>query len=121
MKTLVCWHDHGAYWFSRYLRKQFRHVFIVVLDRRDYWIGIDGMDGLPQTNVVAGVDFDLLGHYREQGFTVLEINADRAPRPLFLMAGTCTGLVKVMLGVRAPWIFTPYQLHRYLKRRIQHG
>ena len=122
MRTLVVFHDHGAFWFSKYLRWGFRHVFICVLDDAGYWIRLDGMKGLPSIEVAAGEKFDLASYYRrENGFTVLIIDADRAPRPPFLMAGTCVGLVKAMLGIRAAWVLTPYQLYRYLKRRTHHG
>lgn len=119
MKTLVCWHDHAAQRYGQYLRSGFRHVFIVVLDNRGYWVGVDGMDGCPEAGVVAGCDYDLIDYYRrERGFMVMQIDADRAPRGPFMMAGTCVGLVKAWLGVRAFWVITPYQLYRYLKRRV---
>jgi hypothetical protein len=80
------------------------------------------MTGLPELSVAAGESFDLASHLRrEHGFTVLKINAKRAPRPPFLMAGTCVGQVKAILGIRAARVQTPYQLYRYLKRRTQHG
>lgn len=69
---------------------------------------------------MAGEDYDLADFYREEGYTVISVNADRAPlsRPV---AATCVGMAKAVLGIRAFWVTTPYQLYRYIERRIQHG
>lgn len=116
--TLVVFHDHGAFWFSKYLRWGFRHVFVVVL-RNGYWVMLDGRAGLPELGVVAGVDYDLAGFYRrEHGFTVLGMTAPRRRPRSPVMLGTCVGAVKRVMGIRAAWVLTPYQLYRYLKRRF---
>ena len=117
MKALVCFHDHGAYWFSKYLKWGFRHAFVCVLDQRGYWIRIDGMKGMPSFEVMAGEGADLAGYLRrEHGFTVIEVEVERLPRQPFPMLGSCVGLVKAVLSIRAPWVLTPYQLYRYLRR-----
>lgn len=116
LRTVVVFHNHGDFWFSRFLQPGFRHVFICVRDGGQ-WIRIDGMRGLPEVAVLT--DFDI--YCSEPGFEVLEVNAYRAERPLFLMAGTCVGLVKAVLGVRAFNVLTPYQLYKYLKRSVKHG
>ncbi|NKB59010.1 MAG: hypothetical protein GKS00_22005 [Alphaproteobacteria bacterium] len=117
MDALVAFHDHGAFWFSRHLRWGFRHVFVVTLND-GYWVMLDGRDGVPVLEVVAGVDFDLAAFYRkEHGFTVLRVTAPGLPPCSPVMLGTCVGAVKRVLGLRAPWVLTPYQLYRYLKRR----
>ena len=114
MDALVVFHDHGYGRLRRFLRWGFRHVFIVVL-REGYWIALDGRAGLPELRVVAGADFDLAGHYRRQhGFTVLPVRAPRLMPRSPVMLGTCVGAVKRVLGLRAPWIVTPYQLYRHL-------
>lgn len=114
--ALVVFHDHGHGPFCRVLRWGFRHVFVAVL-RDGYWIALDGRAGLPDLQVVAGTDFDLAGHYRRRhGFIVLALRAPgKAPRTP-VMLGTCVGAAKRVLGLRAPWVVTPYQLYRHLKR-----
>lgn len=113
--ALVVFHDHGAFWFSKRLRWGFRHVFVVIRSN-GYWVMLDGRDGVPVLQVVAGADYDLAGFYRrEHGFTVLQVAAPRLRPHSPLMLGTCVGAVKRMLGLRAPWVLTPYQLFRYLK------
>ncbi len=115
MKALICFHDHGDWWFSKSLRWGFRHVFVVVWDERGYWVRLDGMKGVPKATVEAGDD-DLAGYYRrEHGFTVIEVQIERRERLPFLMVGTCVGMAKAFLGIRAPWVITPYQFYRYLR------
>ncbi len=113
--TLVVFHDHGHGFLRKCLRWGFRHVFVAVLNN-GYWIVLDGQAGVPVLEVVAGADFDLAGYYRrEHGFTVLGVTAPR-DRPAWpLMFGTCVGAVKRVLGLRAPWVLTPYGLYRCLK------
>ncbi len=114
MRALICFHNHGAGPFAKYLERGFRHVFIAVLNE-GYWIRIDGQGGLPVYEVVAGEDYDLQTFYRQQsGFTVKAVEADRAPLRWPFMQANCVGLVKRTLGINAPFVFTPYQLYRYL-------
>lgn len=42
----------------------------------------------------------------------------RSPEPRAMMRGpmTCVEFVKGVLGIRRPWIVTPHQLYRYLRR-----
>ena len=41
---------------------------------------------------------------------------DLPRRALWPAALTCVGVVKRILGVRAPWVLTPWQLFRHLSR-----
>lgn len=76
--------------------------------------------GLPVFKVVAGEDCDLAQHYRERhGFTVFSLEAPRRDPLTPFMFGTCVGAAKRVLGLNAPWIVTPYQLFKELRRR--HG
>lgn len=85
------------------------------MENDGYWVRLDGMKGLPLLQVVGGDD--LAGHYRrEHGFTVIERDIERQPRPMFFMFASCVGVVKAALGIRAPWVITPHQLYRYLRR-----
>lgn len=81
---------------------------------------MDGRMGQPVLEVIAGEDFDLINHYRQQhGFTVVSVDAPRREALSPFMFATCVGAAKRMLGIRAPWVLTPYQLYRYL--RSSHG
>ncbi len=114
MKAVVCFHDHGSHVLSRLLKPGFKHVFVAVL-HGDYWIMIDGRDGIPVIKVVAPGDYDLANFYRGEGFTVIETNQRPvAPRGPFAIAN-CVGLAKAILSVRSTAI-TPYGLYRFLRR-----
>lgn len=113
MRAIAVFHDHGCGRLRPLLRPGFRHCFCAVRSSA-YWIVIDGRRGLPVIEVVAGAETDLAAFYRGLGYTVAEIAAaPRAPRQPVAFA-TCVGVVKRVLGVRAPFAFTPHQLWKRL-------
>lgn len=89
----------------------------MALCSRDYWIRIDGMSGIPDVEVLAGSDFDLAKFYRDEGFSVVDLEVgDKPPLGPFVLAN-CVGLTKTLLGIRKPLIVTPYGLYHYLRRK----
>lgn len=115
--ALAVFHDHGYGPLRHLLRRGFRHVFVAVR-RKGYWIVLDGCAGLPVLEVVAGADDDLAGFYRRtHGFTVIALDAPREFPRAPVMLATCVGAAKRVLGLRAPWVVTPYQLYCHLRRR----
>lgn len=61
-------------------------------------------------------DFDLLTFYTEQGHTVLvgsglKLKPSRYPLGEFL---TCVNVTKRLLRVQSFWVWTPWQLFRFL-------
>ncbi len=114
--ALVVFHHHGAGLSSRWLHKYCKHVF-VALASDQHWITIDGRAGQPVFEVVARRDFDLADFYRRQGLVVVETMRRPGRRCAWpWMAATCVGATKRILGLRAPWVLTPYQLLKYLTR-----
>jgi L-ascorbate metabolism protein UlaG (beta-lactamase superfamily) len=115
MTAYVVFHEHGNHWLDPLLHPRFRHCFVVVPDPAGYWIRIDGMDGRVGVEVVAALDFDIKSFYEGEDFTVVEVNKrGRIRLPITLT--NCVGMVKTVLGINAPWVWTPYQLHRNLTR-----
>ena len=111
----------GVAWL-RWLRRGFRHCFVAVDDGVE-WLTIDPLlhrlevraSGLPS-------DFDLADAYRRMGLTVAEVvpapvPLRRAPLGLF----TCVETAKRVLGMRAPWVVTPWQLYRRVARATPRG
>nr|WP_246513358.1 hypothetical protein [Azospirillum picis] len=100
----------------RLLKPGFRHCLALLNDGRR-WVAVDPLAGFTEVTVLdLPADFDLPGWYRARGLTV-----DAAPprRP----AGsapwgpfTCVEAVKRLIGLRAPRVLTPWQLHRHLAR-----
>ena len=112
--ALVVFHDHGCHWADPLLKRGFRHCFVTVADG-PYWVEIDGLAGVPHVQVKCGTDFDLAGFYRGHEFTVVEVSIGESPPPGPLAVANCVGLVKTVIGLYAPLVFTPYQLYRRLE------
>lgn len=106
----------GVRWL-RWLRPGFRHCFVAVDDGIE-WLTVDPLlhrleiraSGLPSA-------FDLAAEYRRMALAVLEVvpapvPLRRAPLGLF----TCVETAKRLLGIRARWVLTPWQLHGWLSR-----
>ena len=107
----------GVRWL-RWLKPGFRHCFVAVDDGIE-WLTVDPLlhrleiraSGLPSA-------FDLAAEYRRMALDVIEVipapvALRRAPFGLF----TCVETAKRLLGIRAPWVLTPWQLYRLLSRR----
>jgi hypothetical protein len=120
--AIAVFHDRGGGWLRPLLRPGFRHCFCAVT-AGDYWIVVDGRKGLPCFEVVAGAAFDLAAFYRGHGYAVVLFGGPpRAPRQP-IAVGTCVGVVKRALGVRAPLVLTPYGLWKrlsHLDQEVRH-
>lgn len=116
--ALVVFAGRAGVWWLRWLRPGFRHCFAAV-DDGVQWLTVDPLlhrleiraSGLPS-------GFDLAAEYRRMELVVLEI----APHPVTLRCApfgifSCVETVKRLLGFRARWVFTPWQLYRFLVRR----
>lgn len=115
MNALAVFHDQGSdHWANRWLKPGFKHVF-ACLQLREYWVRVDGMDGVPKVEVLAGPQYDLAAFYRKLGYVVAEFEAPQLPPRLPFVTANCVGLVKLVLGIRAPFVWTPWQLHQHLK------
>jgi hypothetical protein len=114
LNALVIFHGHGCHVLDPLLKRGFRHVFAVVQDDAGFWIRIDSKAGIPEVDVVGGPKDDLAKFWRGHGYTVLELERGTdAPRGPVINAN-CVGMVKCLLGLRAPFILTPWQLYRRL-------
>ncbi len=101
-------HDHGGHVLDPFLKPGFRHCFVAV-ESGEYWIRIDAQGGRPVIEVIAASDYDLAAFYREEGYTVIETQQQAGGACLFV-AANCVGLVKTVLGLRASFVVTPWQL-----------
>lgn len=113
----VVFSGEAALWWLRLLRPGFRHC-LVVLDDGRHWVVIDPT--APRTDVAvlerAGTP-DLPNRFRAFGATVVPaVVRCGAIRPAPWAPFTCVEAVKRVLGLRAPFVLTPWQLHRHLTR-----
>ena len=115
-RARAVFHDRGAPSWGRVLAPGFRHCFAAVA-AGPCWITADARGGALHVSAVAGATYDLAGFYRRHGFTVVVlmdmVASGRRPP---LLAATCVGATKWLLGIHAPFVFTPRQLHRHLVR-----
>jgi hypothetical protein len=108
--------DGGEHWLSPLLKKGFRHCLCVVRADR-YWVMIDAEMGLPKVSVIASVEFDIEEFYRDEDINFIGVSfGKRINRPVLL--NNCVGMVKVMIGINAPFAVTPYQLFKYLGGKL---
>ena len=116
--ALVVFDDDTTLKWLRPLCPGFRHCF-VVLGRGDHWIICNPFSHYTDLEVVHGfTSAELAAWYRHYGLRVVETMARMPPpRCAPLRPFTCVEVVKRALGLRAPWVFTPRQLHRYLVQR----
>jgi len=124
VKALTVFHGEGTNRLaSRWLKPGFRHVFVAVCledpaaPAHSCWLRLDWQTGEVAVELVAGATFDLAGHYRDAGFTVVETetrDGEQGWCPLDVIS--CVGLAKMILGIRAPFVLTPFSLFRWLDR-----
>jgi hypothetical protein len=114
--VLVVFVNHTACWWLRLLRPGFRHCF-VVLGVDPLWLACEPLkDRIELIVLNLPRDFDLARFYHEQGHRVLSGQRPQ-PRPgrRFTLAPlTCVTVVKRVLAIDAPWVWTPSQLYAYL-------
>jgi hypothetical protein len=113
---LVIFADHAGCAWLRLLRRGFRHCF-VVLRPGPVWVACEPLKDRIELDVLAlPPDFDLAAFYGAQGHRVLQGRppAPSPRRPFAPAPLTCVTVVKRLLGIRAPWVWTPWQLYGHL-------
>ena len=112
--SVVLFFDSSMHPLSPLLKKGFRHTMCII-QSGDYWIGVDGRDGLPVLEVLGHTDYDIAAFWRRQdGITVMEVDRGKARDVPFIL-NNCVGLVKTVLGLHTT-AATPYQLYKFLRR-----
>jgi hypothetical protein len=120
--ALVVFVDHADSLWLRALRPGFRHCFVALHDR-GLWLTCDPLKDRIQASILpVSARFDLPSFYARQGHTVLlgTTNPNLPRQPFTLAPLTCVSVAKRLLGVRAPWVATPWQLCRLLRSHA-HG
>jgi hypothetical protein len=114
--VLVIFADHAACPWLRPLRRGFRHCF-VVMRAGSVWLACEPLkDRIELDALAVPEDFDLAAFYCQQGHRVLlgERLPARARSRFALAPMTCVTVVKRLLGIDAPWVWTPWQLYAHL-------
>lgn len=103
----------------RFLKPGFRHCFVLMRTSGD-WLYYDPMAHYSFVSVVGAYPvLFLLRFFRGLGFQSVLVRPKVPPpephRPLPWRPYNCVEAVKRTLGLRAPWVLTPWQLFRLLK------
>lgn len=116
-RTLVVFCDGSELWWLRFLKRGFRHCFVVLGDG-ERWMTIDPLSHVTDIALLPSARIpDLAAFYRGRGLIVLETTLRHPPRrsaPWRLF--TCVEAVKRILGIHAGGVLTPWQLFRFLAR-----
>jgi hypothetical protein len=106
----------------RLFRVEFRHCFAAIQDSCG-WLLVDPLCGrLVVARLSSDPDADLPGRFRQPGLRVVGPFRPGPPKAQLLppMAPfTCVTACLRLLGRRAPWVVTPWQLFRYLAPMIE--
>lgn len=104
-----------AHVLSWLLKPGFRHCFVCFV-ADGLWIRVDAKHGVPFVKYLTTEDFDLAQHFRDKGWTVMETVQRQEAVTWPLALRNCVGLVTSFLCI-GPWLVTPYQLYKYLRKR----
>jgi len=112
-RVLVLFENRTERSWLRVLTPGFRHCFCVI-GAGSHWTIVDPLKSRIEVLSFSGLsERRLVSHYRRTGRVVLageaaagEPRKGLLPRPL-----TCVEIVKRLLNLRAPGVFTPWQLH----------
>ncbi|SCA55383.1 conserved hypothetical protein [Candidatus Terasakiella magnetica] len=115
-RALIVYSDNTGVWWLRFLRAGFRHCFIILeTDRGTIWV--DPLSNNLTLKILEGYELaGLIRWYRDMGMHVQSVCLDDNKVKSFPWAPmTCVEVVKRLVGIRNPFIITPYQLYLSIK------
>ncbi|MCW8915041.1 MAG: hypothetical protein OQK24_04215 [Magnetovibrio sp.] len=116
-RAMVAFGGHAEYKSLRLLRPGFRHCFAVI-ESQGNWVMYNPLSIGTQLDIwPAGSEETLCLWLEEHDYKVIMAEVkplDLAPLPWSIFS--CVEAVKRVLGVRAPWIMTPWQLYKSLTK-----
>ena len=118
-RAVVIFEDNNDHPLGTLLKRGYRHVWVAVVDDAGrYWVGHNLRLSAYDTDVLAAADYDLAAYYRDLGYEVMEVEVPVQRMPGWIVAASCVGLVKQVLGLRS-FALTPWQLRRHLAKLEQ--
>jgi hypothetical protein len=96
------------HWWSQFLHPLYQHCYLIKAEP-EHWIVYgktsEGLDLLTLPEFSAS----------EENVVVVKAKVRDNHRGLFML-NTCVGHIKQAIGIRNPFILTPYQLYKHLAR-----
>lgn len=113
----LLYRDVSSGWWWNWLKPGYQHVQ-AIQRIGPYWLRVDPHLEFTDIDLVRS---DAPPHQLVQGCIVQRVVAlrrlQRMRVPLILAPATCVEMVKELLGIRAWWMLTPWQLFTYVNRR----
>lgn len=104
-------------WWLRFLKRGYRHCFVIINDGYN-WITYDPTSAWTELKVQkTPITFDLPKWFSEQGNIIIKTLIQKRYKLAPISFYTCVESIKRVLGIHNFFIFTPYQLHKYLIER----
>ena len=100
-----------------FTRQGFRHCCAFKFDGYN-WVLVDPLGQVLDVNVLPyTVEDDVPNLFRNNGWTVIRYSKQIKHKFIFGGILTCVTVCKQVLGIKACWVVTPWQLHNYIERR----
>lgn len=115
--AFVYFTDKSELPWLRFLRRGFRHCEVALRGDDGSWIGAKGVLGSLEL-LPLGRDFDPIAFAEARQDCRIVPVADVGKRGGLVLFGSCVGFTKALLGIKAPFVFTPWQLFNYLQARM---
>ena len=107
------------HWIFRWLDKEFQHCYAVKESPGgEFWMVVDGKNSCTNIELLSRVDYPHIRCLEPDSVILLTrciINPSNYRHTLCIF--NCVEVVKSVLGIRAFWCITPYQLYK----RLAHG
>lgn len=116
-KVFVAFGGNKTHWWTGFLKKGFYHCLIIFGDGRAFVL-IDPVIGWTDIIFFNGEDIaEMFSSLIKQGYkTIVETNVQTEKQKCHLRPMTCVETVKRFLRIQNPFIFTPYQLYKHIKK-----
>ena len=107
----------NRHFWDVFTRKGFRHCCAIKWDGYN-WILIDPLGQLLDINILPYTKLDNVPNlFRENNWTVIRYNQKIKEKFIHRGMLTCVTVCKQLLGIKACWVVTPWQLYNYIQRR----
>jgi hypothetical protein len=105
-------------WYLRRLDARWRHCLALRMVGPDATLIAEHIGSFTRLEIQPRKLGDAIRELQEKNAALILLVAEQRPEARAMMRGplSCVEFVKALLGIRRPWIVTPRQLYRHLRR-----